>query len=166
MLLKKVVPVVAICCFLFTGCASIVGKSLFPVNFQSNPDDAKISIKDERGNVVFAGKTPTIVTLAAGESYFHAKTYSVTFSKEGYDDQVIQVKASISGWYFGNILFGGLIGILIVDPITGKMWKLPDAPVFGNLAQKTALNDSRNSLRIVSLDQVPENLRNQMIALK
>lgn len=33
----------------------------------------------------------------------------------------------MDGWYFGNILFGGLIGFLIVDPATGAMYTLkPD----------------------------------------
>jgi len=32
----------------------------------------------------------------------------------------------MSGWYWGNILIGGLIGMLVVDPLTGAMYKLPD----------------------------------------
>lgn len=166
MFIRKGISLIMAICLASSGCASIVGKSVFPVNFQSNPDDAKVVVTDEKGSAIFSGRTPTIVTLAAGESYFHAKKYTVTFSKDGYDEQVIVVKSTISGWYFGNILFGGLIGLLIVDPITGKMWKLPDTPVFGNLAQKTALNDTRSSIQIATLDQVPENLRNKLIALK
>lgn len=38
----------------------------------------------------------------------------------------------MDGWYVGNIIFGGLIGLLLVDPITGAMWKLPDTAQ-GNL---------------------------------
>jgi hypothetical protein len=36
------------------------------------------------------------------------------------------VDSELSGWYFGNLLFGGIIGLAIVDPISGKMWTLPD----------------------------------------
>jgi hypothetical protein len=32
--------------------------------------------------------------------------------------------STLSGWYFGNILIGGLIGLLIVDPLTGAMYDL------------------------------------------
>lgn len=154
-------------CFAFfsTGCASIVGKDLFAVPFQSNPDGSSVSVKDEKGMVLYTGTTPTMFTLKAGESYFHAKSYIVTFSKAGFTDQTITVKATMSGWYWGNIVFGGLIGMLIVDPITGKMWKLPETPVFGNLSPKVALNEKDRGLKVVSLDQVPVNLRNQLIAL-
>lgn len=102
----------------------------------------------------------------SGESYFRAKEYTITFSKEGFADQQAVVKATLSGWYFGNILFGGLIGLLIVDPITGKMWKLPDTPVVGNLYAKTAENGSVQSLQIVTIDQIPSNIRSTLVALK
>ncbi|QYM78788.1 hypothetical protein K0B96_16015 [Horticoccus luteus] len=37
------------------------------------------------------------------------------------------IRPEMSGWYWGNILFGGLIGMIVVDPITGSMWNLsPD----------------------------------------
>ena len=47
-------------------------------------------------------------------------------TKEGYLPLERQLEASINGWYFGNIIFGGLIGILIVDPATGAMWKISE----------------------------------------
>jgi len=168
--------------FFLTGCASIVGKDMFPLTINSNPDGASVLIKDENGIKVYSGTTPTTAPLAAGEAYFHAKEYNITLSKEGYENQYIQVKASLSGWYFGNILFGGLIGLLIVDPITGKMWKLR-TNVWGELSQKAsvtpaapatpaasnnkqgALNKSERILQIVSLEQIPENMRKDLVAL-
>ena len=41
----------------------------------------------------------------------------------------------MDGWYIGNIVFGGLIGWLVVDPASGAMWKLQDS-VHGNLEAK------------------------------
>ncbi len=147
-----------------TGCASIVGKSVFPLTINSNPDGANISIQDEKGTKVFAGTTPSTVTLNAGEAYFHAKSYNITFSKPGYADQYAVVKASLSGWYFGNIIFGGLIGILIVDPITGKMWKLP-TNISANLSQKLAMDQTQPTLKILTLNQVPKNMRKSLIKI-
>lgn len=147
-----------------SGCASIVGKDSFPLTINSNPDGANIIIKDEKGKNVFSGTTPTTVTLTAGESYFHAKSYNITFSKPGYGEQYVEVKACLSGWYWGNILFGGLIGLLIVDPITGKMWKLPE-DVTANLSQKLSLDQDQSTLKIMTLSQVPENMRKDLIPL-
>jgi hypothetical protein len=28
-------------------------------------------------------------------------------------------------WYFGNLVFGGLIGMVIVDPLTGATFDFP-----------------------------------------
>jgi len=156
--------VVFIASFALSGCATIVGKDVFPLTINSNPDGATIIIKDEKGRKVYSGATPSTVTLAAGESYFHAKTYDITFSKEGYAEQYASIKATLSGWYFGNILFGGLIGMLIVDPITGKMWKL-QTDVSANLSQKVSLNNNESALKIMTLSQVPEELRKSLVKI-
>lgn len=149
---------------LLTGCASIVGKDAFPVTINSNPDGANIAITDERGKKIFNGVTPTTVTLAAGEAYFHGKVYNVTFSKPGFQEQHAVIKSGLSGWYFGNIVFGGLIGILIVDPITGKMWKLP-ADCSANLSPQLS-SGKEPALKIMTLKQVPENMRKNMVRIK
>jgi hypothetical protein len=164
---KGVTAILVLSTFL-TGCCSIVGQSVFPVTINSNPSGATISITDEHGTQMFNGTTPTTLTLSAGESYFHAKSYQIKFSKPGYADQVTVVKADIDGWYFGNILFGGLIGMLIVDPITGKMWKLPPQ-AYGNLSAaapgKVSLDNKKHQLQIATLDQVPEEMRKNLISL-
>jgi hypothetical protein len=162
--LVKLGAVLLVSVLCLSGCATIVGKDVFPLTINSNPDGANISIVDEKGKKMFAGTTPSTITLAAGESYFHAKTYTITFSKQGYADQYATVKATLSGWYFGNILFGGVIGLLIVDPISGKMWKLqPD--VIANLSEKLALNTDQPTLKIMTLNQVPERLRKHLVRI-
>ena len=41
-----------------------------------------------------------------------------------------KIPYDVSGWYAGgNLFFGGLIGYLIVDPMTGAMWTLKDLHV-------------------------------------
>lgn len=35
----------------------------------------------------------------------------------------------INGWYLGNLLFGGLLGWVIIDPITGAMYKFDETPI-------------------------------------
>lgn len=53
------------------------------------------------------------------------KNYQVTLSKDGYSAVTLPIKASANGWYIGgNIVFGGLIGWLAVDPFNGGMYTL------------------------------------------
>ena len=73
-------------------------------------------------------------------------------------------KSTMDGWFIGNLLFGGIIGVLIVDPITGAMWKLPKQLTV-TLAEKVALNDQERALRVVSIDQLPNSLRKHLIRI-
>ena len=50
--------------------------------------------------------------------------YIVTIKMDGYDDKIVPISCELNGWYWGNILLGGLIGMLVVDPSTGAMFKL------------------------------------------
>jgi len=109
-----------------TGCASIVSKSQYPVSITSSPAGAVAVIQDHRGVGIHKGITPTLVTLSADKGYFSKARYTVTCEKAGHYPSSVQVSAGLDGWYFGNILIGGLIGMVIVDPLTGAMWKLDD----------------------------------------
>jgi hypothetical protein len=161
---KGIVSVAVLTSFL-SGCCSIVGQSVFPVTINSNPSEANVTIADEHGTQMFNGTTPTTITLSAGESYFHAKSYHLTFSKPGYAPQYAEIRADIDGWYFANILFGGLIGMLIVDPITGKMWKLPPQSITNLSPEKVSLNKNKRELQIAFIDQVPEEMKKNLIKL-
>ena len=125
---------------LSSGCASIVSKSEYPVTINSTPSGATVIIKNKSGLEVHKGVTPTTVTLPSGAGYFGKAKYSMEFQKEGYTPGSTQLEGSLDGWYFGNIIFGGLIGLLVVDPITGAMWKL-------NTVASTSLAEDPNALK-------------------
>lgn len=110
-----------------SGCASIVSKSSYPVMMSCDPIGAKVTVKDEDEAVVFTGIAPSSVVLKAGGAYFNGENYSFTFEKDGYVPQTVYLNSGLDPWYIGNILFGGLIGLLIVDPLTGSMFQLSDS---------------------------------------
>ena len=147
-----------------TGCASIVSQNTKNININSVPGGAKIEILDERGCVVFNGKTPVNINLKTGESYFHAKSYTVNFMKEGYEQRTALITSTINSWYYGNILIGGLIGMLIVDPITGSMWTLNPEILNIKLDEKTvSMNDGEKHISVVTLNNVPEKYRDKLV---
>lgn len=123
------------------GCASIVSKSEWPVTVQSNPSGARCVIAKENGVEIHRGETPLTTVLSAKGGYFSSQDYTITCEKEGHQTTQALMPSSLNGWYWGNIVFGGLIGILIVDPATGAMWKLDETKVV-NLAKLQATEQS------------------------
>ncbi|MEE4251447.1 MAG: SHOCT domain-containing protein [Alcanivoracaceae bacterium] len=115
-----------------SGCASILSDSEYPVSINSNAPGAVVVVKNRSGMEMHRASTPALVTLSAGDGFFKKAKYTMEFEKEGYTPATQNIEASMDGWYVGNIIFGGLIGLLFVDPATGAMWKLPEA-AHGNL---------------------------------
>lgn len=151
---------------LFAGCATIVGEPTQLVPIKSSPDGASIVITDESGVEVFKGTTPTSVTLAKSDgSYWGGKNYKATIKKEGYASYEIPIKTSANGWYIGgNLIFGGLIGYFIVDPLNGNMYTLSIKDIDATLSPISADNDKGDdAISIVLLDQVPDQLRAKMV---
>lgn len=156
----------ALVTLLLGGCATIVGDKTQLIPISSTPSDAAIVIMDERGSEVFKGVTPTTVTLPKSDgSYWGGKEYKVTISKNGYATQVIPIKSSPNGWYIGgNIIFGGLIGWFIVDPMNGAMYTLtPEQIATNRSGELTHNNEAKDgSISIVLLQDVPDSLRSEM----
>ena len=150
---------------LFSSCATIFGKSIYPVSINTNPTGATVSITDKKNREIYNGTTPATVTLKSSAGYFSKAEYQVKLSLPGYNEKTIPVVCSLNGWYFGNILIGGLIGMLIVDPATGAMWKL-DAPPINATLYNTTSALSKPTLNIMDIKDVPENLRLSLVKLK
>lgn len=148
------------------GCATIMGNSAHEtLNVRSAPDQATVVILDESGTKIFEGKTPTSLPVEKKKGYFSGKKYSVNIKKEGFAEQNITVDTKVNGWYVaGNLLFGGFIGWLIVDPATGAMWTLDTNEISVTLeAPKQGRTVEPNGNRIVLLEDVPLSLRGKMV---
>ncbi|AVJ55437.1 hypothetical protein C5610_03435 [Idiomarina sp. OT37-5b] len=166
--MKSIKAVIVTSALILAGCATIVGDRNQLIPISSTPEKADVTIIDERGNTVFSGRTPTTVTLQKSDgSYFGGKTYSVQIQKAGYSSQTITVTSSPNGWYLaGNFVFGGLLGWLVIDPLTGAMYNLSPENVNGQLAGQNANNDeSANGISVVLLEDVPAPLREGLVAL-
>ncbi|TGZ98328.1 hypothetical protein [Rodentibacter pneumotropicus] len=150
-----------------TGCATIVSKSEYPVNITSNPTGVAFEIKNRAGKIVTHGTTPQNVVLKAGAGYFKGEKYEITFTAPGIKKgkkttrgkkQTFVLDTKLDGWYIGgNLIFGGLLGYLIVDPMTGAMFKLPES-FYADLNEGGA---SSATLNIISIDTLtPEQRAN------
>lgn len=100
------------------GCASMMKGSTHQITLNSTPSPATVIIKGTNGVEYFNGKTPVVVKLSK------SREYVVTISLAGYQDATANVtKDGIEGWFWANILCGGVIGV-IVDASNGAMNKL------------------------------------------
>jgi hypothetical protein len=125
------------CCTL-SACATIVHGGPRAITVDSTPPGAKVSIYDRSNTLVQMNITPFVAQLPTKYGYFKSQTYRLAFEMSGYANCEVAVDSSVSGWYFGNLLFGGLIGMLIVDPLTGAMFNLAPERVSQSLTASRA----------------------------
>lgn len=147
------------------SCASIVSKSKWPLSINSNPSGASITITNRMGMEVYKGGTPANVMLASGSTYFKKERYKIHFQMAGYGDHDAFVECHVNGWYWGNLIFGGAIGLLIVDPATGAMYALDREVVIETLSKSTASINSERKLNVYALNDLPQELRSHLVKI-
>lgn len=134
--MKKSVFTIIMASVLLSGCASIVGSTSETISFNSNVVGAEAVIKNKHNATVYSGPLPMTLSLRKKAGFFSGETYRIVARKNGYVSQSQTLDTDLSGWYWGNILFEGLIGMLIVDPATGAMWTFESDNVFLNLPRR------------------------------
>jgi hypothetical protein len=89
-----------------------------------------VQVYDHHGVKVTNGVTPTVLALDSSAGFFQRGRYHIEISKAGYAPEVVELTAGMSGWYWGNLIFGGALGMFVIDPATGCMWTLRTTPIF------------------------------------
>jgi len=158
------ISLVAALVICLSGCSSIVSKSDYPVSINSSPDGAAFVITNRSGETVHSGNTPSTIILKSSAGYFKGESYKVMLNKVGFSPKEYTLNSSVDGWYFGNLLLGGLIGMLIVDPITGAMYNLP-ARVDVSLDSQSVSIDS-GVLTIASIDSLSPQQLAKLVPIK
>ncbi|GAB4230165.1 MAG: hypothetical protein Tsb0021_08170 [Chlamydiales bacterium] len=98
-----------------TGCATLMHGSMQSVGISSNPSNASVWV-----DKAYAGQTPMIAQLS------RKKDHVVRIELEGYYPYEAAFSRKLSHWVFGNVVFGGIIG-LAIDAVTGSIYMLtPD----------------------------------------
>jgi hypothetical protein len=151
--MKKVIAT-SIAAIALTGCASIFNGPTQAVTINSVPDGADVSVTNSAGEKIHTGVTPVTLTLKRGAGYFKSESYTIKYAKAGFAAKELTISGSMSGWYIGNILFGGLIGMLAVDPVTGAMYVLPETVSQSLDADAPKTGNADGSLKVVSTDSL------------
>lgn len=111
--LGMVVVIAVLPALLSAGCASIAHGRRQEIKFSSVPPGAQVSV-----NGINLGMTPLLTNLKR-----KTKEQVVRIELDGFEPYQMTLKRKVSGWYFGNLVFGGVVG-LIVDPSNGAMYRL------------------------------------------
>ncbi len=166
--MKRIIVIISttVLFFLVESCASIFSTSTYPVHFQSTPDKASVKITDRNGVEVYLGETPAVVPLKASAGFFKKAIYNIKISKDGYTPKTYTISASLDGWYWGNILIGGWIGMLIVDPATGAMFQIKETSIDAILSEETANSKgNKQELRIYDISEIPESWKENLVRI-
>ncbi|MEM0543072.1 PEGA domain-containing protein [Flavobacterium sp. j3] len=130
---------------LLSSCATIMSGSKQNVKFASNPSSATIYIDE-----VEVGKTPFEMKLA------RKSEHEVMIKLEGYQTYQTTLTKKFNGWFVGNILIGGLIGI-IIDPITGAMYNLTPKEINAEMNKGTAFNYKKGEVYVAVALEIDPN---------
>jgi CxxC motif-containing protein len=127
LMMKKTLSLLMILCL--TGCASVVNHTTQQIPVDTDPSGANVFV--DCGDVK---NDPKLVTPAVVTVQRKADHCSISFEKPGYRPAEVTLAKSMSGWYLGNIVLGGFIG-LIVDASNGAMYKRTPSEVKVSLAR-------------------------------
>jgi hypothetical protein len=145
--MKALTSILTISIFLlFTqACGTIMQGTTQQVGISSNPSNASVTINGQNH-----GNTPMIIDLKRKDAHM------VKIELDGYQPYETNLTRSTSGWVWGNIVFGGLIG-LVVDASAGGMYKLTPEQIDSELrsAQAEALSNDDGLYIAVVLEADP-----------
>jgi hypothetical protein len=119
-----------------TACATIMQGGQQPVAVSSTPAGASISVDGQP-----MGNTPATLTLSRKD------THVVSLVLDGYMPYTMTLEKKTSGWAWGNIVFGGVVGV-VVDASTGALYRLSPANVDANMESRTAVVDGRRTIQV------------------
>ncbi|MFH1352763.1 MAG: PEGA domain-containing protein [bacterium] len=121
------------------GCATIIHGTRQGISISSTPSGASVTI-DGR----IEGKTPLMVDLSRKDRHL------VKIELESCNSYEMYLNRSASGWVWGNIVFGGIPG-LIIDAITGGLYKLTPEQVSAVLGKKSVYLLKKDTIFITTV---------------
>lgn len=118
------------------ACATIVQGSNQDIAVNSTPAGASVTVDGQP-----MGTTPATLKLSRGNAH------TLRLDLAGYAPYEMQLERKMSGWVWGNIVFGGIVGV-IVDASTGAMYRLSPGTVDAALQTRTAVLDGRRTIEV------------------
>lgn len=143
------------------GCANKFNSSH---SINSISSVANLTITDKKGVEIYRGNSLPSKKLKYQPTYFSKDKYLLEFENKGYASKSISVEYKPDGWYFGNASLGENIGLLIIDPVNGAMYKLEPGFFKENLILSSA-SEEKEEFKIFGINQIPSEWKRNLISL-
>lgn len=109
---------------LFGGCATVISGTTQTIGVNTDPEGADCMFT--RKATLVGRVNPTPGTMQIGKDY---ESVTVLCKKEGFDDTTGVIGSEFQAATLGNILLGGVIGV-VVDAASGAIMKYPETVTF------------------------------------
>lgn len=130
---------------ILAGCGTIMQGTTQEVGISSTPSEAAISVNGQQ-----MGTTPAVLDLKRKSTHF------IQIELDGYQLFETTLTRKTSGWVWGNLVFGGIPG-LVVDAAAGGMYKLTPEQITADMRLASSLDpDSDTMLIAVVLKANPD----------
>ena len=127
-----------------TSCATIMHGTTQCVGISSNPTNALVWL-----DRCYVGNTPISVNMTRKDSHI------VNIELEGYEPYEATFSRKLSGWVFGNIIFGGVIGVAI-DAISGGIYALTPDQVQAELCANQVVYSKKSTDSFIAIVLQPD----------
>lgn len=135
--------------FLFSGCASIVKSEKMPVTFSGGLSNGETQINTPDGKFSTMNGHTTILVSRSKQDI----PISVTCNSETRDGIIHTSFDTVAG-VFGNVIFGGLIG-LGIDSFGNKAYDPPSNYNLSPLCADQPQTGQASTDKVISADRVP-----------
>lgn len=147
---------------MLSGCASIISGTKQEVSVNSVPSGANVKI-----NGMNRGQTPIVLDLK------RMKSHTVRIEMDGYQPYDLALSKGVNGWVLGNVIFGGLIG-LVIDAVDGAIYTIKPDTIQANLVKNAdtgvAINGQEYSeddlQKVGQMERNAGSISQQLIQLK
>ena len=122
------------------SCASYVSGTQQGIDVFSNPNGADVTV-DGR----FVGKTPLTTQVK------RKRRHQIKIMKEGYVEESRVTKKGFNWWFAGNVLIGGIVGI-IIDFATGAVYSVEPDEVKVPLVKEESVPTSQTAQKEIKTE--------------
>lgn len=127
-----------------SSCATILQGTKQTIGISSTPSSADIWIDGQ-----YIGKSPMAVKLLRQDNHL------IRLELDGYLPHEIYLTKKLNQWTFGNIIFGGFIG-LAVDAISGAIYKLTPDQVHAHMSMNHASSSKKGDNSYIAVVLEPD----------